>query len=277
MGRQRRDDKHEAAQLTERMQVIAERVWQGNQARMAEDLGVSRPVISRVLTGKQQPTGKLLAALLRRHPDVNLHWLLSGHGEPFIEPGVEVGGGRLRPVVDDLLPGPPDEHPGLLSGLGYPVAAAFDAPSRYWYRIPAGAAVLRRTEEIALGGAEKIASGDLLLVETSEKWTRRWGAVIGKFCAIRHGKGRRERILLGQVDATGNVYIEDYETFRVDLFGEEGKAWLVVADTPAGVEVGRRAVSGEVIVLEQVVGVCVLLERPFERQLPRQERGPSAG
>jgi hypothetical protein len=256
MARRRRDREDQASQLTERMQLIAERVWHGNQARMADELDVSPPVISRVLSGKQPPTGKLLAALLRRHPEVNLHWLLSGQGEPFVEPGGAAGGGRLRPVVDKLLPGPPKEHPGLLSGLGYPVAAAFDAPSRYWYRVPDGAAVLKAPEQVD--------SDDLLLVETDERWTRRWGDVIGKFCAFRRGKGRRERILLGKVEPTRNVYIEDYETFRVEIFGEEGGAWLVVADTPAGVEAGRRAVSGDVIVLEQVVGVCVLLERPFE-------------
>ena len=40
-----------------------------------------------------------------------------------------------------------------------------------------------------------------------------------------------------------------------------------------GQHAGRRAVSGEVILMNQIVGVCVLLER----QLPRREHGPSAG
>src|SRR6266542_941217 len=214
MGRKRRDETQEDTQLTERMLLIADRIWKGNQAQMAKDLGVSPPVISRVLTGKQQPTGKLLAALLSRHPEVNLHWLLTGQGQPLLDSSAPAGGGRFRPVVDDLLPGPPAEHSERLSGLGYPVADTFYSTTSYWYRVPPAAPMVT--------SSEKVATGDLMLIETDEKWTRRWGAVLGKFCVFRLGRGRRERILLGKVAATGNEYIEEYERFRVNLFGEAG-------------------------------------------------------
>src|SRR5262245_59192177 len=102
MKRERWDASLDATgQLAARMRWLAERLWQNNQARLAAELRVSPPVISRVLTGKQPPTGKLLAALLSCHPEVNLHWLLTGGGQPLSEPGVAPGGWS-RPVADDL-------------------------------------------------------------------------------------------------------------------------------------------------------------------------------
>ncbi len=265
MGRKRRDDKQEADQLTERMVLVAERIWHGNQARMADELNVSPPVISRVLTGQQQPTGKLLAGLLSRRPELNLHWLLTGQGEPFLDPSVPVGGGRFRPVVDHLLPGPPGEHPGLLSGLGYPVAEAFHSTTSYWYRVPTAAPVV--------GSSEKVAADDKLLIECGAKFTRRLAAVLGKLCAFRVVTGRRQRVVLGKVGVTSESYIEAFERFHVKLFGESGEAWLLVADSAADLEEAGLGVSGVCLVLGQVAGVCVKLERPFGQHQEEGRRG----
>jgi len=267
MRRKRRDDKHEAAQLTERIRVIAARVWQGNQARMAQELDVSRPVINRVMNGKQRPTGKLLASLLRRHPDVNLQWLLGGKGEPFVEPGVAAGGGRMRPVVDVLLPGPPQEHLALLSGLGYPIAVEFHSTTSYWYRVPAAAPVV--------ASDEKIDGGDKLLIESGAKFTRRLDAVLGRLCTFRVKAGRRQRVALGKVAAISQVYFEAYERFAVSFFGQPpAEAWLLVADTAADLKAARTGVSGLCLEMADVMGVCTILERALTKQL---DQDPSGG
>ncbi len=70
MARKRlsRGSPDESHPLTQRMARLAQEVWKGNQADMARALGVSPPVISRILTGQQEPTGKVLAAAPSR-PD----------------------------------------------------------------------------------------------------------------------------------------------------------------------------------------------------------------
>src|SRR5262249_27080242 len=126
-------------------------------------------------------------------------------------------------------------------------------------------------------GCPEVQPRDLLLIDADEKRTRQWGAVLGKICTFRLGRGRRERVLLGQVADWGNEYFAEFERFGVELFGEPGEHWLIVADSVAGIEAGRRAVSGTCLVMAQVAGVCVLLERPFERQRPEGRSQEEAG
>jgi transcriptional regulator with XRE-family HTH domain len=258
MARKRRQESGAkiSTDLHARIVLLSELLWQANRSQMARDLDTDQSAMSRILSAKQQPGAKLLERLAT-WPSVNVGWLFLGQGEPILPEGLRPGVGQFLPLAEELLPGQPDEHRERLTQVSYPVAAAFYSPTAYWYRLPPKSAVARECPDVLVG--------DHMLIETDAKWTRRWGAVIGKFCAFRLGKGRRERVLLGRVEPTGNEYFAEYETFRVEIFGEEGDAWLVVADTPAGVGAGRRAVPGEAIVLEQVVGVGVLLERPFER------------
>jgi hypothetical protein len=242
------------------MRLLAKLLWEGNQARMADGLGVSPPVISRVLAGQQQPTGKLLAALAGR-ADINLRWVLTGEGEPVLEPGMGPGRGRFLPVVDGLLTGPPGEQPHLLSGTSYPVAEAFYSASSYWYRIPAGARVIASDEMIAVG--------DKLLMESDEKLTRRSGAVLGRFCGIRVRAGNRENVVLAKVNSASEVYFEPCSQFCVDTFGDLGELWLIVPEPGAGAGAGAAArgltkrKEATVVGLESIACVCMRLDRGF--------------
>jgi hypothetical protein len=181
------DSSHE---LVQRIVQLSELLWKGNRSQMGRDLGLAQPVVSRVLAGKHQPSGKLLEALAK-WPGVSAAWLLVGEGEPLIEEGVGVGG-RYRPIAEDLLPGPPDEHPDLLSGVGYPIAEAFASTTSYWFKIPNG---------IGVSGTHGVLAGDLLLMETDPRWTRKWGAIPGKFCGLLIPRPRGPRVTLARVEA----------------------------------------------------------------------------
>ncbi len=268
MARKRRAESgaNISAALHARILELSELVWRGNRSQMGRDLDVDQSAMSKVLAGKQQPSAKLLEKLAA-WPGINIGWLFRGDGEPLLEDGMRPGVGQFRPLIDELLPGAPEEHPDRLTGISYPVSAAFHSPTSYWYRLS------RRSPVVA--SCPTVLEGDQMLIETGEKWTRRWGAVLGMYCAFRLGKGRRERVLLGKVDKIGNAYFYQYEIYKVNIFSEPADAWLIVADTPAGIEEGRRAVSGTCLLMEQVAGVCVLLVRPFARQ--RAEDRPRDG
>jgi transcriptional regulator with XRE-family HTH domain len=226
---------------------------------MGRDLGIDQSAISKILAGKQEPSATLLERLAA-WPGVDIGWLFLGRGEPLLEEGMRAGVGQFRPLADELLPGPPDEHPDRLRGLSYPVAAAFYSHSSYWYRVPPRSAVV--------GSCGDVLVRDQMLIETDERWTRQGGAVLGKFCVFRIRTGPRGRMLLGKVDVLAQEYFESYERFKVDFFGDADEASLVIAESDSGMKEGLRVAGGMGLVMQQICGVCVLLERPFERQVP---------
>ena len=81
------------------------------------------------------------------------------------------------PVAAALLPGPPREHPGLLSGQRHPVARALDRESRYWLVLQVRTPLLR-DESLQL------LEGDMLLMETDAAWTSRLDLVEGRLCGV---------------------------------------------------------------------------------------------
>jgi transcriptional regulator with XRE-family HTH domain len=242
--------------LLARIVRLSELTWKGNRSQMGRDLGIDQAAVSRVLAGKQQPSAKLLERLAT-WPGVNVVWLLSGHGQPLIEGGARAGDGPDLPLVEELLPGPPGDHPERLSGAGHPVAPRFHSPTAYWYRVQAGTPLTRDRKDLV--------AGDLLFMEAGEAWTRRAEAVRGRLCGFRVRTGRKERVLWGAVSLAPDAYFESYEPYRVDLFGEAGQAVLVIPDAPSGLEEARRAASGACLTLDQVACVCVRLERTFAR------------
>jgi transcriptional regulator with XRE-family HTH domain len=55
-----------------------------NANQLAKELDVTRPTITRIINGTNEPSAKILAPLLRKYPAVNIKWLLIGEGEMFI-------------------------------------------------------------------------------------------------------------------------------------------------------------------------------------------------
>ena len=192
--------------LHKRVVQLSELLWQGNRSLMERMLGVDQPTISRVLLGKQKTSAKLLEKLAT-YPGVNVAWLLLGQGEPLAEGGQRPGVGRFRPLVEELLPGPLGEHEERLTGVSYPIAAAYDSPSSYWYRVPEDSPVTKK-------GAGRVLAHDLMLMETDARWTRKADAVFGKFCGFRIKKGKRDRVVLGRVAGSRTTIARTMSSMR---------------------------------------------------------------
>jgi hypothetical protein len=53
-------------------------------------LNVTRPTITRIINGVNEPSSKILAPLLKEYPQLDIKWLLIGEGEMFLKPQIEV-------------------------------------------------------------------------------------------------------------------------------------------------------------------------------------------
>jgi hypothetical protein len=157
----------------ERLVLVLDRLYGGNQSSLARALGVTQALVSIVVREVQPPTRNLMARLgaLER---VNPRWVETGEGEPLL-PDVR---GTL-PVSDVLLPGPPAEHAALMTGERFAVASAFDRPSCYFWRLTAGHPGLAVDEW-------RLRQGDLLLMDTSREVTDVPAMFTGRMCAL-HG------------------------------------------------------------------------------------------
>ncbi len=276
MGRKKLTEEDISPELVERIGRLASLVWEGNQSEMGRALHIPQSVLSRVLAAKQPPSGKLLEGLAT-WPGVNACWLFGGIGDPLVEPGVDVKGGLYRPISDKLLPGPPEEYRDLLSAVGYPVAQAFFSLTSYWLRLWADWPICEKRDDIR--------GGDLVLMETAERWTRRRKKVVGKIVCFRIKDGTRSKLVLGEVgtgDQGSQVYFGeelDFTIYTVKLHGETVSAWWTVPKqeeaeegqapargraAPSGRRPGAAAwVEGLHLEPEQVVAVGIKLERLF--------------
>ena len=60
-----------------------------NQSSFAESIGKTQPNINRMISGTSSISGEVLYRISGRYAQVNLHWLLTGVGEMFLESGPE--------------------------------------------------------------------------------------------------------------------------------------------------------------------------------------------
>lgn len=121
-----------ADRTSKRVLVLLNKIWGGNQSRMAADIGMSQSAVSNVVTGRQTPGRKLLAAI-SGHPLINGAWLLTGDGDPLLPVAAESGTKALY-VAKRLFAGAPEDNGDCLGPL-YEVPARYYRPSRYWLRI----------------------------------------------------------------------------------------------------------------------------------------------
>jgi hypothetical protein len=170
----KRENPHLAAwqeAARERLRLVCERKYHGRQNPLANALGVSHTLVSLVLRSVQPPTRNLMARL-GSIDGVNPRWADTGEGEPFV-PDAR---GTL-PVSDVLLSGVPADYAALMTGERFAVAPAFDRPSCYLWRLPAG-------HPAVTVDAWRLRPGDLLLLETSREVTDVPAMFAGRMCAL---------------------------------------------------------------------------------------------
>jgi len=174
--------------LAKRFLYYLDTVFRGNQSVMAERLGCSQAVISKIKTGRQPPGQQLLSALAR-HPKINPAWLLTGEGEPLLAAPDDDGGWPV-PISRHILPGPLDHHRRELPGHSIPVAGSLFQGSRYFLEISVGMPVIAQADE-------QFKPGDLLLIETEVAgWLHAPASLAGKLVSVWDAEKRQ--VMLGR-------------------------------------------------------------------------------
>jgi len=177
-----------------RIAILLRDVWGGNQRKMAEDVGVTQPAISKVVRG-DQPPGRRLLELVAADPKVNPDWVLRGVGGPTPAPAPEATGGDwMVPVAGCILPSHPRRHAALFTGARLPVATFYRSESRYLLAVQRGDPVVRAE-------GERVAPGDHLLMEADRDiWLSNRMVLVGKLVALRLGGERGADYALGRAD-----------------------------------------------------------------------------
>ncbi len=183
----------EAAQ---RVEWVLKKVWNGSQTRMAADIGVSQSAISHVLTGRQQPGRKFLAAV-SSNSVINSTWLITGEGDPLVTQITEPGRRALY-IARRLFEGHPEDNGDCL-GTMLEVPIRFYRPSRYWYEVAPGSPL---TSYDGL----RIRIGDYVLFESDR---RAWPpSLVDHPCIVRTSEDGL------QFDHILNQYGDQIETRR---------------------------------------------------------------
>jgi hypothetical protein len=143
-----------------------------------------------------------------------------------------------------------------------PVARAFFSETAYWYRIGA-------EDPIVKARSVRVAANDFLLIETSEKWTRRAEAFSGRLVVIRAYAPLNSREVVLGVMGRDEDYFADGSPYEVTLFGGEEKVMLYSAWTREAAAQHRKDSGGDggasELYLDDLVGVCIQLVRILDR------------
>jgi transcriptional regulator with XRE-family HTH domain len=190
-----------------RVKYVLEVIWGGKQREMARAVGITQSLISKVVSGLQPP-GKRVMEALAKYPAINADWALHGTGH-----AIEFPQRGSLPIAFGVLPVPPLEAPHLLSGSRHPVADQYDRNSRYWLLLTEQSPVVRHQPH-------RLASNDLLLLETDAAWTRRTDLVDGRLCGVRLQAAHENEYHLGRVKSRSTGLV-------VELFDGE----FVIAPT----------------------------------------------
>jgi transcriptional regulator with XRE-family HTH domain len=69
-------------ELSERIKIIID-LKELQPSKFADEIGVQRPNMSHIIAGRNKPGLDFLHKIVKRYPEVNINWLLSGLGEPL--------------------------------------------------------------------------------------------------------------------------------------------------------------------------------------------------
>lgn len=82
--------------MNERLQqfLAAENI---NQAQFADSIGVARASVSHILAGRNKPGYDFIMNMMKRYPELNVEWLLSGKGKMYKNVRTLPGGQTMIP------------------------------------------------------------------------------------------------------------------------------------------------------------------------------------
>jgi hypothetical protein len=268
-----------------RVMWVLMNMYEGNQRRMSNDLGISQAAISRLARGEQKAGNNVIAAIIA-NPQINKVWLLSGRGTPLAAQDREaLSSGLTLPVATEILPGLPSQARLLLSGLYFPVAEPYHASGRYWLQVGADDPITRID-------AWKIKEQDFLLLEADRRvWCDDVRFLDRKLCAIRLA-GKSPKYVLSEVrcdpEGGGLVHVHFGEEDGRSVRAEESEPVhrlirrririVDVGDGPTPEEPKDVAASGSADVIASSPGTAV--KSPIVAEIeaspgpPRQRHSP---
>lgn len=195
--------------------LLADR-WAGSRSAMARAIKMSLAGVVKVVTAQQEPGRQILTAIVES-TDVNAHWLLTGQGEPYTASAI--------PIVDQAIPGPPAEHPDLLSADKIGNLGGNYSSTQYWLRIGA-------KEPIAHDPSEKVKQGDLILIETDRSHFPAKELLWERICVVRF-RSKVPEIHLATVSWYDADH-EDGERIEADIYGGRDLMTQYVIDVIPG-------------------------------------------
>ncbi len=68
-----------------------------NSNKLAEKINVSRATISHIISGRNKPSVDFLHKILKKYPDLNLNWLVTGAGSMKIDNNIK------KMIVDKVV------------------------------------------------------------------------------------------------------------------------------------------------------------------------------
>ena len=68
-----------------------------NSNKLAEKINVSRATISHIISGRNKPSVDFLHKILKKYPDLNLNWLVTGAGSMKIDNNIK------KRIVDKVV------------------------------------------------------------------------------------------------------------------------------------------------------------------------------
>lgn len=266
---------------TGRFKYLFDTLFSANQSKMAEAIGCSQSVVSKILLAQQEPGQRVLSALAA-HPRVNPAWLFAGEGEPLVveKHHEELNPGLQLPVIKRPLPGLPSESPAFLGNGFYPVARAHFRPGRYWFEV-------QRDDPVVAARNERIAHGDLLLMDCNRELWPTPAAIFGRICFAKVRVQKSTDVKLGVIaemsDESGEPQQVGLNTFDLGMRDDELTKRFIIDDGPSGPQlrtqyvrkgetgdhrrpVGLMRVSPPLpqIQLSDIVALCVLVVRRFK-------------
>ena len=71
--------------MNERIQLIL-KTKNISASKFADEIGVQRSSISHIISGRNNPSLDFIQKILKRFPDINSTWILTGKGSMYLEP-----------------------------------------------------------------------------------------------------------------------------------------------------------------------------------------------
>jgi len=166
----------------DRVHYVLWTLFGGSQTAMAASVGASQSAISRVMSGKQAPTEKMMRSLAAL-AGVDKRWALEGIGGCPETPEPRLASEPFLPVVDEFVAKMSADRQRDVSSERRTIAPSDYRPTRYFFRV-SGLSVLTQVPEL------RIVPADLLLVETDvNRWEENPTYLNGRVCVTSSDGG----------------------------------------------------------------------------------------